>query len=343
MRKEPSHLAVRRADPPSNEESFMSKVLAAVVQTGTEGSASEATLAKAEQLIAECGGRGVKLAVFPEAFIGGYPKGANFHVVIGSRKPIGREEYAAYASRAVTVPGPEVTRLGDAARKAGLYLVIGVIEREGGTLYCTVLFFAPEGRLLGKHRKTMPTAAERLCWGFGDGSTLTSIPTPWGPLGAVICWENYMPLLRTAMYSKGIALYCAPTADDRETWAASMRHIALEGRCFVLSACQYLTRDKFPTDMHNALVQGTGEVLMRGGSLIVSPLGEILAGPVFDSDAILTAELDVEDVIRSKLDFDVVGHYARPDLFSLTVDERVRTPVIHLQDEPALNVLPPLL
>ncbi|MCB4767042.1 nitrilase [Ancylobacter sp. Lp-2] len=313
----------------------MPKVLAAVVQTGTEGIDAEATLAKAEQLIAECGARGVKVAVFPEAFIGGYPKGANFHIVIGSRLPVGRDEYAAYVSRAVVVPGPEVTRLGDAARKAELFLVIGVIEREGGTLYCTALFFGPDGSLLGKHRKTMPTAAERLCWGFGDGSTLTTVPTPWGPLGAVICWENYMPLLRTAMYSKGIALYCAPTADDRDSWAATMRHIALEGRCFVLSACQYLTRDNFPVDMQNAIPEENGDVLMRGGSLIVSPSGQILAGPVFDSDAILTAELDLEDVIRGKFDFDVTGHYARPDLFNLTVDERMRRPVTHVQDDQA--------
>lgn len=313
----------------------MPKVLAAVVQTGTEGIDAEATLAKAEQLIAECGARGVKVAVFPEAFIGGYPKGANFHIVIGSRLPVGRDEYAAYVSRAVVVPGPEVTRLGDAARKAELFLVIGVIEREGGTLYCTALFFGPDGSLLGKHRKTMPTAAERLCWGFGDGSTLTTVPTPWGPLGAVICWENYMPLLRTAMYSKGIALYCAPTADDRDSWAATMRHIALEGRCFVLSACQYLTRDNFPVDMQNAIPEENGDVLMRGGSLIVSPSGQILAGPVFDSDAILSAELDLEDVIRGKFDFDVTGHYARPDLFNLTVDERMRRPVTHVQDDQA--------
>lgn len=310
----------------------MSKVLAAVVQAGTEGADTQATLAKAERLIADCGRRGVQVALFPEAFIGGYPKGTNFHIVLGSRHPVGRDEYAAYASRAITVPGPEVTRLGKAARNAGLYLVIGVIEREQGTLYCTALFFGPDGALLGKHRKTMPTAAERLCWGFGDGSTLTTVPTPWGPLGAVICWENYMPLLRTVMYAKGVALYCAPTADDRDSWAASMRHVALEGRCFVLSACQYLTRDKFPADMRNAIPEETGEVLMRGGSLIVDPLGRILAGPDFDGEAVLTAELDMDDIVRGKFDFDVTGHYARPDLFSLVVDERSRRAVTHITD-----------
>jgi nitrilase len=311
----------------------VSKLLAAVVQTGTEGADTQATLAKAEQLIAECGQRGVQVAVFPEAYIGGYPKGTNFHVVLGSRFPDGRDEYAAYVSRAITIPGPEVTRLGDAARNSELYLVMGVIERDAGTIYCTALFFGPQGTLLGKHRKTMPTAAERLCWGYGDGSTLTTISTQWGPLGAVICWENYMPLLRTAMYSKGIVLYCAPTADDRDSWAASMRHVALEGRCFVLSACQYLTRDKFPGDMSNAIPEDGGSVLMRGGSLIVDPLGRILAGPVFDGEAILTAELDTDDVIRGKFDLDVTGHYARSDLFSLVVDERSRPAVTRITTE----------
>lgn len=311
----------------------MTRFTAAVVQAGTLGADSAATLAKAENLIAECGKRGADIAVFPEAFIGGYPKGANFRIVIGSRHPDGREEYAAYASRAIVVPGPETLRLGRAARQAKLHLVMGVIEREGGTLYCTVLFFGPDGSLLGKHRKTMPTAAERLCWGFGDGSTLTTVPTPWGPLGAVICWENYMPLLRMAMYGKGTAIYCAPTADDRDTWEGTMRHVALEGRCFVLSACQYLTRADFPDDMRNALPDDGGEVLMRGGSLIIDPLGRVLAGPDFSGETILTAELDTRDILRGKFDFDVAGHYARPDLFSLTVDERARSAVLSLAAE----------
>ena len=168
----------------------MTRFTAAVVQAATVGSDSLATLAKAEELIAECGRRGAEVAVFPEAFVGGYPKGADFRIVVGARHPDGREEYAANASRAIVVPGPETQRLGRAARGAKLYLVMGVIEREGGTLYCTALFFGPDGILLGKHRKTMPTAAERLCWGFGDGSTLTTVPTPWGALGAVICWET---------------------------------------------------------------------------------------------------------------------------------------------------------
>ncbi|HML07968.1 MAG TPA: carbon-nitrogen hydrolase family protein [Xanthobacteraceae bacterium] len=300
----------------------MTHVSAAVVQAGSVGFDTAATVAKAERLIAECGRRGAALAVFPEAFIGGYPKGADFHIFVGGRTPEGRSEFAAYWAGAIAVPGPETVALGRAARQAKLYVTIGVIERDGGTLYCSALFFGPDGDLLGKHRKIMPTAAERLCWGFGDASTLTTVATPWGRLGAVICWENYMPLLRTAMYGKGIAFYCAPTADDRDSWASTMRHIALEGRCFVLSSCQYLTRADFPSGMRNRISDEQDHVLMRGGSLIVSPLGRMLAGPDFNGETILTADLDTDEIAQGKFDFDVVGHYARPDLFRLVVNDQ---------------------
>jgi nitrilase len=203
-----------------------------------------------------------------------------------------------------------------------VYLVIGVIERDGGTLYCTVLFFAPEGRYLGKHRKLMPTASERLVWGFGDGSTLPVFATPFGRLGAVICWENYMPLLRMAMYAKGIQLYCAPTADGRDTWIATMQHIALEGRCFVLSCNQFARRSDYPEDYATLFGDDPRTVLSRGGSCIINPLGQVLAGPDFVGECILTADLDMGDIARGKYDFDVVGHYARPDVFRLHVNEQ---------------------
>ena len=311
----------------------MTKFMVVVVQATPVAGDTAATVAKAASLIADAGKRGAKVAVFPEAFIGGYPKGADFHIFIGGRTSEGRQEYANYWSRAIAVPGPETEIIGDAARDAQLFITIGVIEREGGTLYCTALFFGPNGALLGKHRKLMPTAAERLCWGFGDGSTLTTVETPWGKMGAVICWENYMPLLRMAMYSKGIAIYCAPTADDRDSWAASMRHIALEGRCFVLSSCQYLTRADFPKDMHNEISNEKDHVLMRGGSVIIDPLGRVLAGPDFTGETILTAELDSEDIPRSQFDFDAVGHYARPDIFKLVVNEQPMPAVVQLAAE----------
>jgi nitrilase len=208
-----------------------------------------------------------------------------------------------------------------------MFVTIGVIERDGGTLYCTALFFGPDGSLLGKHRKLMPTCVERLCWGFGDGSTLTTVDTPWGKMGAVICWENYMPMMRMAMYGQGIALYCAPTADDREVWTSTMRHVALEGRCFVLSASQFLTRADFPAGMNNHVTDDADHVLMRGGSVIVDPLGQVLAGPDFTSETILCAELDMRQIARGKFDFDVAGHYARPDVFHLEVDSRPKPAV----------------
>jgi nitrilase len=191
-----------------------------------------------------------------------------------------------------------------------------------------VLFFGPDGSLLGKHRKLMPTALERMIWGFGDGSTLTAVDSPYGRIGSVICWENYMPLLRMAMYAKNVAIYCAPTADDRDTWLATMRHVALEGRCFVLTACQFLRRGAFPGTVRVALGDSADAVLMRGGSAIVNPLGRVLAGPQFEGETILTADLDLDDIGRGKFDFDVVGHYARPDVFQLSVNEAPMSPVV---------------
>jgi len=287
----------------------MDLVKVAVVQAGGVLFDAEAAIAKAERLLAEAAG--TQLVVFPEAFIGGYPKGQDFGARVGARTPEGRKTFRRYYDGAVDVPGPATGRLGEAARAAGAWVVIGVIERDRGTLYCTALFFAPDGRLAGKHRKLMPTAMERLIWGFGDGSTLPVIDAGFGKIGAVICWENYMPLLRTAMYRKGIQFYCAPTVDDRESWPGSMRHIALEGRCFVLSACQYSRPENAPE-----------AEWIRGGSVIVSPLGRILAGPCYEGECILRAEVDPGEITEGKFDLDVVGHYARPDVFRLEVNER---------------------
>jgi len=294
----------------------MPPVRAAVIQSGSNLFDTAATLAKAERLIAEAAAAGAKLLVFPEAFIGGYPKGADFGTLVGSRTPEGRKLFRRYFESAVDVPGPATARLGEAARAHAVWLVIGVIERDGGTLYCTVLFFSPDGSFAGKHRKLMPTAMERLIWGFGDGSTLPVIDTGFGKIGAVICWENYMPLMRAAMYAKGVQFYCAPTVDDREVWAVSMRHIALEGRCFVLSSCQYSR----PADVSD-------RESIRGGSTIVGPLGQVLAGPNREGECILTSDLDPGEIAEGKFDLDVAGHYARPDVFRLEVNEAAAPPV----------------
>jgi nitrilase len=301
---------------------------AALIQDAPVAFDLRASLEKAVGLIDGAAALGAQLVVFPEAFLGGYPKGVDFGARVGSRSPEGRQLFQRYFDGAVDVPGPATEALGKAAARHGLHLVMGTVEREGGTLYCSVLFFGPEGTLLGKHRKVMPTAMERLVWGFGDGSTLTVLNTPLGRMGAVICWENHMPLLRTAMYAQGIQLYCAPTVDDRETWLPAMRHIAIEGRCFVLSACQYARRSDYPADYEPIQGQDPDTVLIGGGSCLVDPFGNVLAGPLRDGPGILTADLDLDLITQGKFDLDVVGHYARPDLFQLHVNTKPMAPVV---------------
>jgi nitrilase len=304
----------------------------AVVQAAPVAFDLDATLGKLEALAAQAAGRGAQLALFPEAFIGAYPRGLSFGATVGNRTAEGREEFRTYWEAAVDVPGGATARLGAAARRNSLYLVVGVIERERGTLYCTVLFFAPDGKLLGKHRKLMPTGSERLVWGFGDGSTMPVFDTPLGRMGAVICWENYMPLMRAAHYAKGIQIYLAPTADGRDTWLATVRHIAVEGRCFVLSSNQFARRGDYPARYAARFGDDPNKVVSRGGSCIIGPLGEILAGPNYEGECVLTADIDPGDIARGKFDFDAVGHYARPDVFRLVVDETPKPPVVFKTD-----------
>ncbi|KAH9659628.1 Bifunctional nitrilase/nitrile hydratase NIT4 [Citrus sinensis] len=339
-------------------------VRATVVQASTIFYDTPTTLGKAERLLAEAAGYGSQLVVFPEAFIGGYPRGANFGVTIGNRTAKGKEEFRKYHASAIDVPGPEVERLAAMAGKYKVYL----------------------GHFLGKHRKIMPTALERIIWGFGDGSTIPVFETPIGKIGAAICWENRMPLLRTAMYAKGIEIYCAPTADSREVWQASMTHIALEGGCFVLSANQFCRRKDYPPPPEYEF-SGTEQdltpdsIVCAGGSVIISPSGSVLAGPNYDGEALISADLDIlqvfqqivwlpvtnrktdttmnvqleiipsvshasvlfleqnsvsdhyqcwpdlGEIARAKFDFDVVGHYSRPEVLSLVVRDHPATPV----------------
>ena len=225
------------------------------------------------------------------------------------------------------VPGVASNAIGEAARQAEAFVAIGVIERDTessqGTLYDTLLYFGPDGKLLGKHRKLKPTALERVIWGEGDGSTLTVINTSVGRIGGLLCWENYMPLARVALYQKGVEIYLAPTADARERWQSTLRHIALEGRCFVLGCNHFMTKSMYPPDLiESEGLSSQPEILCRGGSAIISPSGEYLAGPLFDKEGILLSDLDLAEVVRGKFDFDVVGHYARPDVFHLIVNER---------------------
>jgi nitrilase len=305
---------------------------AAVVQAGSIAFDTPATITKLADLTSDARNDGADLVVFPEAFVGGYPKGHSFGAVVGERTEEGRDWYRRYFDGALTIPGPELERIADASH--GLHLVVGVIEREHGTLYCSVVFLGPEGDLLGLHRKLMPTAAERLIWGFGDGSTMPVIPTSVGRLGAAICWENYMPLYRAALYAKDVQVWCAPTVDSRERWSATMRHIALEGRVFTLSANQYSVRGDYPDDYDTGYGDDPNTVLIAGGSCIVDPHGRYLVAPNRDGEAILTAEIDLAEITRGTYDFDPVGHYARPDVFRLVVDERPKRAVVTADEEP---------
>ena len=303
------------------------KTKVAVVQAAPVLFNQDATIAKACDLIGQAAEQGAQLILFPEAFIPAYPRGLAFGTVVGSRSPVGRRIWQRYWENTVEVPGPATRKLGEAAKKANVYLAMGVIERDmersTGTVYCTLLYFGPDGRLLGKHQKLKPTAGERLIWGEGDGSTLTVIQTEIGRIGGLICWENYMPLARMAIYNKGVELYLAPTADARDTWQATLRHIACEGRCFVLGCNQYMTKDMYPEDLKKLKeLEEQPEIMCRGGSAIISPLGKVLAGPLYDQEGILFADLDLGAIARSKFDFDVVGHYARPDVFQLIVNEK---------------------
>jgi len=281
---------------------------------------------------AEAAAEGAKLVLLPEAYVGGYPWGLSFGTAVGGRSEAGRRTWERYWASAIDVPGPEVERMAEAAREAGVWLCVGVIERDstysGGTLFCTLLYIGPDGTLLGKHRKLKPTAAERLIWGEGDGSTMPVFATPFGRIGGLICWENYMPLARTAMYAKGVDIWLAPTADARERWQSTLRHIALEGRCFVLGCNQYVHRSMYPDDLEVAAeLEEWPETLSAGGSAVYGPLGEEVAAPLWNEAGIVYADLDLGAIARSKFDFDVTGHYARPDVFRLIVDESPHPPV----------------
>jgi nitrilase len=307
------------------EENAMSKSIVAALQIGSSAAGKAQTLQHILSFEEQIRASGAKLVVMPEALLGGYPKGEIFGTRLGYRLPEGREAFARYYDNAIDVPGEETQALADLSARCGASIVIGVIERAGNTLYCTALFFNPDDGLVAKHRKMMPTGTERLIWGQGDGSTLPAVKTEAGVAGTAICWENHMPLLRTAMYAKGVQVWCAPTVDERDIWQCSMRHIAHEGRCFVISACQV---QPSPAQL-GIEVPGWDEnrPLINGGSLIVGPLGEVLAGPLRGETGLVVAEIDTDELVRARYDFDVVGHYSRPDVFSLSVDERAKRTV----------------
>lgn len=262
-----------------------------------------------------------EVVLFPESFIPCYPRGLNFDAVVGKRTEKSRDRWLDYWQNSVEADSETVKRIGEAAKKAGIFVALGVTEREkiGGSLYCSLFYFDSNGQLAGKHRKLKPTGLERYVWSDGQCDTLTSFSTPFGILGGLICWENYMPLARMALYQKGIEIWLAPTADTRPSWQSTMQHIALEGRCFVLSANQLVRKSDYPDHLQDE-IKDEPELMSTGGSVIISPFGQILAGPLWGEEGLLTAELDFSDIVKSKLELDVIGHYGRNDSFKLEVN-----------------------
>ena len=261
--------------------------------------------------------------VFPESFIPGYPRGFSFGSRVGNRTEEGRELYAEYHRNSVDLGSGDLEKLEKLSGKYKVYLVMGVTEKspQNGSLFCSMLYISPHKGLLGVHRKIKPTGTERVIWDEASGEDLVTFSTKIGKIGGLICWENYMPMARMAMYRKGIEIYIAPTADARESWTATMRHIALEGRCFVLGCNQFFTGDMLP-EKYRGLLEDETAANCPGGSVIVSPKGEIVAGPLWNEAGILTAILDLDEITASKLDFDVNGHYARNDIFQFSAKDQ---------------------
>jgi len=301
-------------------------IVAAAVQATPVFLDREATVAKACSLIAEAAKNGAGLVVFPETFVPTDPD----WVWRAPPWADGGALFGRLLENSVVVPSPSTEALGRAARRAKAFVSIGVNERDphGSTLYNTQLYFGPDGAPLGKHRKLMPTGGERLVWGMGDGSTLAVFDTPFGRLGGLTCWENYMPLARYAMYAQGVDVWCAPTWDNSDIWVSTLRHIAKEGRVFVIGVAPLLRGSDVPPDIpgRDELWGGEDDWMCRGYSAIVDPRGSVLAGPLVEEEGILYAEVDASVARAARQEFDPVGHYSRPDVFRLTVDREARPP-----------------
>ncbi len=296
------------------------KVKVCLIQDAPVFFDKEASLQKLTTLVEKYSAE-ADLIVFPESFIPGYPRGFSFGAKVGRRSDEGKALYAEYVNNSIDLGGVDRKRLEELSKSNNTYLVIGATEKESqhGSLYCSMIYISPTQGLLGVHRKIKPTGTERVIWSEAAGESLVTFDTSIGKLGGLICWENYMPLARMSMYQKGVEIYLAPTADSRPSWTSTMQHIAMEGRCFVLGCNQYFTKSMYPKRFHSQ-IKDEEENMCEGGSIIVSPIGEILAGPLFGSAGALLAELDLEEVSKSKLGFDVVGHYSRKDIFNYSVN-----------------------
>lgn len=315
----------------------VARFIAAAVQAAPAFLDRDATVEKVARLLREAAAEGAGLVVFPEAFVPGYPDW------VWRTTPWSDQAwYERLYDESVDVPGAATEALAAAARATSTYLSIGVNEREGGTLYNTLLHFGPDGSLLGKHRKLMPTGAERLVWGQGDGSGLLVYDTALGRLGGLTCWENYMPLARAALYAQGIDVYLAPTWDNSDVWVPTLRHIAKEGRTYVLGVTSCLRGSDVPRDLPRAdeIYGGDDDWMARGNTTICGPDGEILAGPLEGEEGIVCAEIDVDHARKIRRQFDSVGHYARSDVLQLVVHRETKPRAVLTGEAPEARAQP---
>ena len=298
---------------------------AAIVQAAPVLFDKKSTLEKVVRQIQEAAANGAELIVFPESLVPCYPYGLTFGFTVGSRREEGRKDWKVYYDNAVLVPDDTVS-LAAAAKKARAWVSIGVTERDpvNCSLYCTNLVFSPEGKLASVHRKIKPTGSERYIWADSHvpETYFPVVDTPWGRMGSLICWENYMPLARVALYQKGISLYLAPNTNDNPEWQDTIRHIAIEGHCYVFNVDQYFTRDMYPADLlEQEEIGRLNDTVCRGGSCIIDPYGHCVTEPVWDKEAIVYADLDMDKVPMSRMEFDATGHYTRPDILELKVHD----------------------
>ena len=283
----------------------------------------KASLEKALQYIDEAADNGAEFIVFPELFIPGYPVGMNFGFSVGKRSEPGREDWKRYYDASVVDGGEEFRQLAEAAEKTGAYISIGFSERDavGGTLYNSNAIFEPDGSYK-VHRKLKPTGSERLVWGDADRHYFPVTETPWGPVGSLICWESYMPLARVALFQKGITIYISPNTNDNPEWQATIQHIAIEGKCYFINADMIIRKDSYPADLNAEETEKLPYWVCRGGSCVIDPFGHYVTEPVWDEETVIYADLDMELPAACKMEHDAVGHYARPDVLKLVVEDK---------------------
>lgn len=275
-------------------------------------------------LIGEAAAKGAELIVFPELFIPGYPYGMTYGFTVGSRSRAGREDWKTYYDNSILADGAEMQSIVDCAKEHSVYVSVGYSERDAvtATLYNSNIMIAPDGQTMN-HRKLKPTGSERVVWGDADKDFFPVMETPWGPMGNLICWESYMPLARVALYQKGVALYISPNTNDNEEWQNTIRHIAIEGHCFFINADMYFTKDMYPkTASGDEEIAKLNDIVCRGGSCVIDPYGHAVSETVWDKEEIIYADLDMQKVPASRMEHDVCGHYARPDVLKLSVEDK---------------------